>query len=104
MERAVEKLIINNSKSLYSGANHFIMKNIFVYYLAILVPLAGILYLMRSSSEIGVWLFLVYVIVYRPITDGARLVQKGIIKWKEVPKLFIPWFFADVFKELYFKK
>jgi hypothetical protein len=80
------------------------MKNILVFYLFILVPFAGILYLLLSGSKIGVWLLVVYAIVYRPITDGARLVQKGIIKWKEVPKLFIPWFYADVFKELYFKQ
>ncbi|MFZ4457218.1 MAG: hypothetical protein ACOYOT_13465 [Bacteroidales bacterium] len=80
------------------------MKNIFVYYLFILVPFAVILYLMRSENELGAWLLMVYALVYRPITDGARLVQKGIIMWIEVPKLFIPWFYADVFKELYLKK
>ena len=80
------------------------LKNLFTYYIVIFVPLLVIIYLIITKQEIGTYLLLGYVLVYRPVIDGIRLYQKGIIQLKEIPKLYNPLFFSKHRKELYFKK
>lgn len=81
------------------------MKNIFVYYLAITLPV-GLLILLAKTGNTSLFaiLILTYAIPYRIIVDGMRLVEKNQMKWSEVWKLFIPWMRYDYFRELYFKK
>ena len=80
------------------------LKNIFVFYIIILVPFLVIIFLIITKQEIGTYLLLGYALVYRPITDGCRLYQKGIIKLNEIPKLYNPIFFSKHIKKLYFEK
>lgn len=80
------------------------LKNLFTYYIVIFVPFLIIIYLFKTKQEIGTFLLLGYAFVYRPLTDGIRLYQKGIIQLKEIPKLYYPLFSFKHRKELYFKK
>lgn len=87
------------------------MKNIIVYYLAIVIPALAIFWWMKTADE-PYWpvIFLfVYFLVYRPFTDGLRLKQKGVISKNEFIKQFIPFYFfnhenwINWFKELFFR-
>lgn len=81
------------------------MKNILIYYMAILIPLALIFWLaMSGHTNWFAILLLIYAIPYRMLVDGQRLVSKKLIKWNESWKLFFPWNRYDYFKELYFRK
>ena len=82
------------------------MKNIKIYYIAILLPLI-ILFTLRKL-EIITWdssliSFLIYVFVYRTYTDGKRLLDKKIILKKDLWKILIPGTRIEYFKELYIK-
>ena len=81
------------------------MKNIFVYYLAILLPIPLLIWI--STTEASMWfaiLLLVYVIPYRTLVDGLRLVNKKVLKWNEIWKLWVPWKFRVLINDLYFGK
>lgn len=82
------------------------MKNIYVYYCAILLPLAVLLFLMRINY-LNIWLLIlfiiVYSVVYRTYIDGLRLVSKGIIDKSEIWQMLYKGRRLTYFKELYFK-
>jgi hypothetical protein len=85
------------------------MKNIFIYYIAIIVPLLAIIVWMNYASRPHlpvIALFMYY--PYRTLTDGYRLYKKGLIKKKDLRKLFVPYPFntmlADHFKDLYLRR
>ena len=82
------------------------MKNLFIYYLAILLPVAVILFV-YGKEMIGFTTFLVlilaYLLVYRTWTDGSRLAAKGIISKKERWKMMLPGMHMKHFTELYLK-
>jgi len=82
------------------------MKNLFVYYLLITVPLAGIIIfssldLINSAQFVGLLFF--YLLVYRTYVDGKRLADKNIIPKKDIWKLIIPGKRMAHVRELYFK-
>ncbi len=80
------------------------MKNIVVYYFAILLPIPLLIWL--SLSGRFVWfsiLLLIYALPYRTVIDGARLVDKHLMTWKQVWKLLIPGRRLKYTRELYFK-
>ncbi|HLO57338.1 MAG TPA: hypothetical protein VK179_01220 [Bacteroidales bacterium] len=81
------------------------MKNLFIYYVVILLPLAVLIWV----AFLGYYLYfgigiLIYALLYRPLTDGLRLVAKGKIKKQEIGKAFIPFWTVKWFKSLYFSK
>jgi len=79
------------------------MKNIFVYYLAILLPIPFLIW--RASLNNTNWfaIFLItYAIPYRTLIDGWRLVDKKILKWYEIWKLWLPWKYRGFMKDLFF--
>ena len=82
------------------------MKNILVYYFAILVPLA-ILFSLSQLGYVGprslVLLFLFYLVVYRTYVDGLRLVAKDLISRKDIWKLMLPGSRSAYVRELYFE-
>jgi len=83
------------------------MKNLLVYYLSITIPLLGIFLLLKFqfiNSMTFAILMVLWALIYRPITDGIRLIEKGIIQKNEIWKLFIPFWRNNWFRELYFKK
>ena len=82
------------------------MKSLFIYYLAILLPVAVILFV-YGKEMIGFTTFLVlilaYLLVYRTWTDGSRLAAKGIISKKDRWKMMLPGVHMKHFTELYLK-
>jgi hypothetical protein len=82
------------------------LKNLFIYYLAILLPVVIILYL-YGTERIGFTAFLVliiaYLLLYRTWTDGSRLVSKGIIPREDRWKMMLPGMHMKHFRELYLK-
>ena len=82
------------------------MKNLFVYYLAILLPLGALIWLLGADlfdSWITLVLFFTYVLVYRTWTDGSRLVAKGIIKKGDRWRMLLPGMRMKHFRELYLR-
>ena len=81
------------------------MRNILFYYLAILLPVPLLIWLAWSGQSVWfVVLILIYTLPYRTAVDGMRLVNKRLMKWKEVWKLLIPGKRWDYSRDLYFKK
>ncbi len=83
------------------------MRNIWIYYLLIVVPL--ILLGSLGSEVLGGSAFLIYLLayalVYRPIVDGARLKAVSDISSSELWKLYIPFYgHAKYFKQLYLSR
>ena len=81
-----------------------IMKNILVYYLAILVPFISLFILLFTHSINSLAftiLILSWALIYRPVVDATRLIQKGMIPKSDFWKLFIPFYRRRWFKELY---
>lgn len=79
------------------------MKNVFVYYSSILLPILLLIWISKSGSSM--WfaiLLLVYAIPYRTLIDGWRLVDKKRINWNEIWKLWVPWKYREFIKDLYF--
>lgn len=82
------------------------MKDLVLYYLQILLPLP-LLYLVAKSDNAWIFVILlfVYALAYRPLVDGYRLYNKGVIKKSDIKKSFYTSFSWDIkyFKELYLK-
>ena len=81
------------------------MKNIYVYYFTILLPIPFLVWLAKAGRPL--WftiLLLIYAIPYRILIDGLRLVDKKLIKRNEIWKLIFPWKRREFIKELYFIK
>jgi len=82
------------------------MKNLFVYYLVILLPLVAIAFLTTANlinSTSFFVLLLSYVFVFRTIVDGKKLADNSVILQKDIWKMIIPGNRAKYFKELYLK-
>jgi len=82
------------------------MKNLKIYYLAIIVPLIIIFILYKFQifdSTYLLVLFLIYATIYRTYTDSKRLIDKKIISKKDFWKLLIPGTRIEHFRELYIK-
>ena len=73
------------------------------YYLQILLPMALMVYLYECELyETTLVLILVYVLIYRPIVDGFRLIRLRQLPKKDLWKMFIPFYGAKYFGALYF--
>ncbi len=80
------------------------MKNLLVFYFAILLPIPLLVWAVFFDTWLFVLLLISYVI-YRGFTDSRRLKELGIIEKKEMWKVFIiPFYSSYYFKELYFRK
>lgn len=83
------------------------MKNLIVFYIAILLPFVAILEWMKTTSHPwwSIIAFFSYGFLYRPFTDGYRLYKKGVIGKKERRRMFVPFsgIGRDHFRELYLK-
>lgn len=80
------------------------MKKLLIYYVSILFPLPLIVWSATYNSKIFVILLLIYSLIYRSLTDGQRLLEKGIIIKSEFWKSFIPFWTSKYFRQLYFEK
>lgn len=79
------------------------MKNLFIYYLLIFIPLPILFYIGKLKSELFIFSFILY-LVYRGFLDANRLVKIGVISKKDFYQSFIPFWKLKYFYELYFKK
>jgi hypothetical protein len=80
------------------------MKNLLIYYIAILVPLfLIILYLAGPHESLTFVALLCCYVIYRGFTDGKRLSDKGIVSGRDRWKVYIPFYINHLkhFKELY---
>lgn len=77
------------------------LKNIFVYYSAILLPFAAIIYLAKTGSPTFIAALLLYAFLYRPMIDRYRLLAKGVITPVTFWKFYLPSIQVKYFKELY---
>ena len=79
------------------------MKNVFVYYLTILLPIPILIWISNSAGSNWFAIsLLIYAIPYRTLVDGLRLVNKKVLKWHEIWKLWVPWKFRELIKDLYY--
>jgi len=82
------------------------MRNLLLYYIAILLPV-GILIYLYAEDHIGFTVFLIliiaYLLIYRTWTDGSRLASKGIISRQDRWKMMLPGMHMKHFTELYLK-
>ena len=82
------------------------MKSLGVYYFAVIVPFATIMFLAWTdmiNSNWFVYLLLFYLFIYRTYTDGKRLADKGLIEKKDMWRLIIPFYRHRFFKDLYLR-
>lgn len=80
------------------------MKNLLIYYFAILLPIPLIIIVSNSHSVIFTVLLLFY-IIFRGFIDGQRLIEKKIIEKKDLWKsVLIPFWSSRFFRQLYFEK
>ncbi len=82
------------------------MKNIVIYYFAIIAPLVALFaftHLGYINARNLVLLFLFYIIIYRTYIDGLRLCAKNLICRKDIWKLAIPGSRSDYILDLYFE-
>jgi hypothetical protein len=81
------------------------IKNTIIYYCCILLPLPFTFYLWNHSLINPTWFFILiftYGLVFRPILDTLRLVNKRVIRRKYFWKTFFMWGrTVTYFKELY---
>jgi len=83
------------------------MKNLLAYYIAILVPLFLILlYLAGPHNSLTFVVFLFCYVLYRGLTDGKRLIDKGVVRGQDRWKVYIPFYINHLkhFKDLYLRK
>lgn len=74
-----------------------------LYYVAILLPLIGIGYLMlnQTDTKTSVVLLFVYAFVYRPLTDAWRLWDKKILTRQNLLKYYPYWWRLKWLRDLY---
>ncbi|TDQ33061.1 hypothetical protein [Zeaxanthinibacter enoshimensis] len=80
------------------------MKNVFIYYLCLLAPLALIYWLYdyyEISSDLLAGIIIIYLLAYKSYLDGRRLVAKNILSRNEIWIMIIPGNHLRFFKELY---
>lgn len=78
------------------------MKTLFVYLLLSFLPIVGLWWLATNNYNLlFVTSLLLYTFIYRPLIDGYRLIQKGVIKKNELLKYFAPYWGFKYWKEIY---
>ncbi len=83
------------------------LKNITVFYIALLLPFLSLAVLTRdgtSNSYVFVFLLCTYLFLYRPLLCGYRLISMGIIKKSDLIRNFIPFWNIKYYNLLFFNK
>jgi hypothetical protein len=81
------------------------MKNVILYWAGAFIPLLLLIYVTRLyHSEYGIYAFLMYAFIYRPILDYWRLRSKNLIYEKDFFKVFNPFFARRYVYQLFFSK
>jgi len=78
------------------------MRQVFFYYLAILIPITGLIWMAKyEHTQVFAASLLLYVLIYRPLVDGYKLIHKGLIEKRQFWKLYLPSTYRKHFKDLY---
>lgn len=80
------------------------MKNLFVFYLLILLPIIAAVILVKYEIIDNVVFFIsifFYTLIYRTLTDGIKLYKNGKIQKKDIWKLILPGNRLEHFRALY---
>ncbi|MEH0007533.1 MAG: hypothetical protein V6Z82_02290 [Flavobacteriales bacterium] len=86
------------------------MRNLLIYYIAILLPIPLIYWgLYHFGATFVLVALLSYAMIYRKFTDGKRLMEKGLLRKADFWKFAIIPFWHSFcifryFRELYFEK
>ena len=83
------------------------MKSLFVFYLAIVLPLALLVLAAKQLSltpGVFVLLLSIYVLVYHPLVSALRLIATNKIKKSDFWQLMIPFSNMKYFSFLFFNK
>jgi len=81
------------------------MLSLVLYYLVILLPIPMLAWIAHTGNSVWfVIVLFIYVLPYRAIIDGIRLVKKHVITTSEIPLLFIPGKRFNYFRQLYVEK
>ena len=80
------------------------MKNLFYYYLAILLPFPFLIWAVVEKKNILFSVLIIVYFLYRGVVDANRLISLGIMEKKDFFKIYIPLWQLKYFKSLYFKK
>ena len=83
------------------------MKNILVFYLAVFIPIAVLVYcgLIHAISNTQFFFgMLSYCFIYHPLISGMRLIQLNKIEASQFWKTFIPGWNWKFFSSLFFMK
>lgn len=79
------------------------MKNTFLFYLIIVLPLVLLLYLAVEGYSMGFAIgIIVYALIYRPLTDYFRLKSKRNKEDVPLARFFIPFYSIRWFREIHF--
>lgn len=79
------------------------MKNLFVYYLLVFLPVPYMIWAAINDGILFV-ILLIFYYIYRKIIDAKRLVDKKIIESKEIWKvILIPFYSTFFIKQLFFE-
>ena len=78
------------------------MRNLFYYYMAILIPLLLIVWIAYNGDKLVFFISIIVYFLYRGIIDGNRLYKLGVIEKKDMLKAYNPIYTIKYFKELYF--
>ncbi len=77
------------------------LKKTWLYYLLILLPVAGLIFLGKQQYDTALFVcFFVYLLPYRGIIDGTRLYHKGVIEKKQIWSIMFSSR-VPVFRKLY---
>lgn len=79
------------------------MKNLILFYIAILLPIFFIILFFKDMSSNMFVLILFLYFLYRNFIDGYRLFLLNKIKSKDIYKTFLLFYNIRYFKSLYFK-
>jgi hypothetical protein len=80
------------------------MKKLLTFYFLILLPLPVIYTVYKIGTPIfATVLIIMYVLVYRPIINGLRLRELGLVERKEFWMLFVPFYSLKYFHSIYFQ-
>ncbi len=78
------------------------MKQLLIYYFSVFLPIPLLLWSAKNDSILFICLLISYYI-YRKIIDAKRLIDKKLIKQKDIWKIIlIPFYSSYFFKELFF--
>jgi len=78
------------------------MKNTVIYYVTAFSPFIALIYGSNAiNGNLFILLLFAYLLVYRPVLDRLRLMNKGVLTREKAMRFYFPGLSYYYFKELY---